>query len=75
MRRDRLGRRIGRNWFRELAVSTWRDAHDAWLAQRENVCYGYATENREYAELHPQPTYKAVLIGLRQTAITERIAS
>jgi hypothetical protein len=74
-RRDRRGRRIGRNWFRELAVSTWREAHDAWLLQREAVCIGYATEEREYAQLHPRPTFKATLIGLAQTPIHERIAS
>lgn len=33
MRRDRLGRRIGHNWWREYVTNTYRDARDAWLIQ------------------------------------------
>ena len=32
-RRDRLGRRIGRNWWREYVTGIYRDARDQWLVQ------------------------------------------
>jgi hypothetical protein len=63
-RRDKRGRRIGRNWFRELAMETWRAAYDAWCVELEAASNGWATEAREFREAHPCPTYKATLIGL-----------
>ena len=33
MRRDRRGRRIGHNWWREYVTGLYRDARDAWLVQ------------------------------------------
>lgn len=64
MRRDRLGRRIGRNLWREHITDAWRAADHAWWLARENVAYGYATESAEYAQDHPRPTLKAFMIGL-----------
>lgn len=62
MRRDRLGRRIGRNWWREYNVGILLDASLTWERQCEQVALGYPTETAEYAEVHPRPTLKAFLI-------------
>ncbi len=66
VRRDRRGRRIGRNWYRELAVETWRGEYDAWQQLAEEHAIGYATELIDFKLEHPTPTFKATLIGLRQ---------
>lgn len=42
-------------------VENYRDARHAWEAQREAVTHGYDTENREYSEANPGPTFKAWL--------------
>jgi len=63
-RRDKKGRRIGRNWWREYIVESWFCAHRAWWLARESVAMGYKTEEREYAEKHPQPTLKSFMIAL-----------
>jgi len=39
-------------------------ADAAWLTAREQVAIGYAEEEREYAELHPRPTLKFMMITL-----------
>lgn len=64
MRRDRLGRRIGRNAWREYVTEAWRMADHAWWLACEAEAIGYATEIAEYAEAHPRPTLKAFLVGL-----------
>lgn len=64
MRRDRLGRRIGRNWWREYAWDTWHAAYHAWWLQAEAVALGYETELEEYKRDHPTPTYKDFLVGM-----------
>src|SRR5690349_11963542 len=46
------------HWWRELTVDTWFHADQAWQLAREAVAIGYATEEREYAEQHPRPTFK-----------------
>lgn len=61
-RRDRRGRRIGYNWWREYICSLLLDADLTWLAERETVCNGWTTEEREYQMLHPRPTLKDFLI-------------
>lgn len=75
-RRDKRGRVIGYNWWREHNVNLFRDSHDAWSARRESgglvfsvagtanggVAY-YQLSDEEYATLHPQPTYKELLIA------------
>lgn len=66
-RRDSRGRRIGRNWWREWTVATWRDADDAWQLALEEASVGYATEAEEFRHNNPRPTLKATLIGLAQT--------
>lgn len=62
-RRDKRGRRIGHNWWREYICDTLFMADHAWQLQRETVCIGYATEEAEYQELHPRPTLKAFLLA------------
>lgn len=64
VRRDRLGRRIGRNAWREYVMDALSAADHAWWLDREAVAIGYATEMAEYAEEHPRPTLKAFLVGL-----------
>lgn len=64
-RRDRRGRRIGFNWWREMNCTLLLDADLAWQADREAVAIGYATEMAEYAAVHTRPTLKAFLIGNR----------
>jgi hypothetical protein len=64
VKRDKLGRRIGRNWWRELVVQTWRDAYDAWCVQLEAASNGWATEAREFRDVCPCPTLKATMVGL-----------
>lgn len=75
VRRDRLGRRIGYNWWREHNMDIWRSAHDAWVQRRESsapafgaagaansgVCC-YQLSDGEYRELYPEPTLKEFLI-------------
>ena len=63
-RRDRRGRRIGYNWWREWIVSEWFDADQAWWSQCEAVAYGYQTEITEYKKSHPRPTLKSFMINL-----------
>lgn len=62
MRRDKRGRKIGRNWWREHNCSILLDATLAWELACESVALGYATETTEYAEQYPRPTLKAFLI-------------
>lgn len=59
VRRDKRGRRIGRNWWREYNCSLLRDAEDAW--QR---LYGmnHQMELDEFLETHPRPTLKQYLL-------------
>jgi hypothetical protein len=66
-RRDKLGRRIGHNWWREYVTTSWWLADQAWQAAREAAAIGYATEEREYAQQHPRPTLKACLVALAGT--------
>lgn len=68
IRRDRRGRRVGRNWWREHVVSSWRDADDAWWLLAEANGIGYATETAEFRAAHPRPTLKSFMVGLAQTA-------
>jgi hypothetical protein len=62
-RRDRRGRRIGRNWWRELNCELLLDADLTWQREREDASSGYPAEEREYAEQYPRPTLKAFLLG------------
>lgn len=64
IRRDKIGRRIGYNWWRELIMSTWRSAYDAWCAAAEEASVGYATELAAWKLDNPTPTLKATMIGL-----------
>jgi hypothetical protein len=67
MRRDKLGRRIGRNWWREFIMDHLTCAAHAWELNAEAACNGWSTELSEYASLHPRPQLKVFLIGLAGT--------
>lgn len=63
-RRDKRGRKIGQNWWRDHIVDSWFCAWYAWWLVREDTAMGYKTEEREFAENHPQPTLKSFMIAL-----------
>lgn len=67
MRRDRRGRRIGHNWWREYVWNVWHAADHAWWLAAEDVTMLYATELADYRREHPRPTFKDCLIGLAGT--------
>lgn len=62
-RRDKRGRRIGHNWWREYNCAILLDATLVWERQCEAEALGYPTEVSEYAEAHPRPTLKAFLLA------------
>lgn len=63
VRRDRRGRRIGHNWWREYNCSILLDATLVWEAAAEAEAIGYDTEIAAYAENHPRPTLKNFLLA------------
>lgn len=66
MRFDSIGRRIGRNLWRELITSSQRTAKQAWALRAETVTRGYDTEMRDYRARHPQPNLRDFMTGLSQ---------
>lgn len=62
-RRDKLGRRIGYNWWREFIWGEWRCAYDAWHLAMDEESIGYETERREYRHNNPSPKFKDFLIA------------
>lgn len=62
---DRRGRRIGRNAWREYCVDAYRPARQAWEEQLEAACCGYRTEEEEWRQANPGPTFKGTLLGLK----------
>lgn len=62
VRRDKRGRRIGYNWWREYNMDLFFFATQVWERQCEEVALGYDTEIAEYEEAHPRPNLKAFLI-------------
>lgn len=75
MRRDKLGRRIGRNWWREYVVDTLRCADHAWWLEAEAASNGWATELAEFRAGHPRPTLKACLVELASKRHLEAVAA
>jgi hypothetical protein len=62
-RRDKRGRRIGRNWWREMNWDLWFYATTVWHSACEAVAFGYETETAEYTADHPLPTFKSFLLA------------
>lgn len=62
VRRDRRGRRIGRNWWREYNCSLLLDATLTWESQCEEATSLYETEVAEYAAANPRPNLKDFLL-------------
>ena len=63
VRRDRLGRRIGYNWWREYNVDLLLNARLTWEQRAEAVTLGYATEMEEYRRDNPAPNLKSFLLA------------
>lgn len=63
VRRDKRGRRIGYNWWREYNCSLLLDARLVWERDCEAACNGHATEIAEYASINPRPTLKSFLLA------------
>jgi hypothetical protein len=76
-RRDKRGRRIGYNWWREMNVHQFHSADGDWLSKRESgdpihtdripgagydTAY-YQLTDAEFRVLHPRPTFKDCLIS------------
>lgn len=59
-RRDKRGRRIGYNWWREYNTAIVRDHNDAVAALAET---NHQMEPDEFREAHPLLTLKATLIA------------
>jgi hypothetical protein len=74
-RRDKRGRRIGRNWWREYVTDLLYSADEAWFLQAEAVTIGYATELAEYRETHPRPQLRDFLVQLAGSAPLTRAAA
>lgn len=64
MRRDRRGRRIGRNPWREHITAHWSAADQAWFLTAEAESLGYATELAEHAAEHPRPNLGDFMVAL-----------
>lgn len=62
-RRDKRGRRIGHNWWREYNRDLLFDATLVWERQCEETAIGYPTEIAEFAQAHPRPTLKEFLLA------------
>ena len=73
MKRDKRGRRIGRNWWREYVTDAWLSARHAWEAAREEACNGWATEISEWTLDNPAPRLGDFMQHLARS--NERIAS
>lgn len=77
IRRDKRGRKIGYNWWREMNVDQFRSADLAWFALRESgqpihtdavpgadydTAY-YQLSDAEFKSIHPRLTFKDCLIA------------
>lgn len=60
--RDKRGRIIGRNWWREYNCELLHLATLTWEDQCEAYTKGYDTEREEYRREHPVPNLKHFLI-------------
>lgn len=63
VRRDKRGRRIGHNWWREMNVSLLWDATHLWETECEATALGYDTEEAEFAASHPRPNLRQFLLA------------
>lgn len=63
VRRDKRGRIIGYNWWREYNCDLLHCAAEAWERECESVAIGYDTEMAEFAEENPRPNLKQFLVA------------
>lgn len=75
VRRDKRGRRIGRNWWRTYNCDLLLDAALAWERQAEEVAIGYDTELQEYAAQHPRPNLKEFLLRNKGMSHSSEVAA
>lgn len=64
-RRDRFGRRIGYNWWRDYNCSILLDATLVWERQCEEATSLYHAEVEDYRREFPVPNLKQFLIANR----------
>lgn len=62
-RRDRLGRVIGYNWWREYNMEMFTLDTIAWEQRREEEALGYDTEMDEFEAANPRPNLKSLLVN------------
>lgn len=62
-RRDKRGRRIGYNWWREYNCTLLLDATIVWDRECESNTSMYDTEVEEFRRLNPPPNLKDFLIA------------
>lgn len=63
MRRDRLGRRIGHNPWRDYITDCWRSADHAWWCRMETETSLYAAEVGEWRTEHPRPNLRDFMLA------------
>lgn len=59
---DSRGRKVGYNWWREYVFDLWWGANEHWKNEMLDACHGHATEEKEFRENWPQPTFKQYLV-------------
>lgn len=64
VRRDRLGRRIGRNRWRDYITDHWRCADHAWWLEAEAASNGWKTELAEFRASKPRPNLGDFMVAL-----------
>jgi hypothetical protein len=75
VRRDKLGRRIGLNAWRDHITECWRAADHAWWCDMEDNTSLYDTEVREWRASHPRPMLKDFMLALSEGWSRGRIAA
>lgn len=75
MRRDKLGRRIGRNPWRDWITDCWRSADHAWWCQMEEETSLYDTEVQEWRAVRPRPNLKDFMQSCSSSWTSGRMAA
>lgn len=75
MKRDKLGRRIGHNPWRDHITQCWSAADHAWWCTMEAETSLYATEVREWRATHPRPMLGGFMVALSEGWSRGRMAA
>lgn len=54
-------------WWHRLTIGAYDERVSTWNKQLENTGLGYKAESAEFRADHPHPTFKEVLLALKQT--------